>query len=56
MSRVSGQEAAQSSSASGQLTVWVLDFVEERFHNMSPGDFDSIFIKAGDSETREDLG
>ena len=31
--------------------MWVLDFLQERFHNMSPGDF----IKAGDSETKERL-
>ena len=33
--------------------VWVLDFVQERFHNTSPGDFWGMFIKAGDSETKE---
>ena len=36
-------------------TVWVLGFVWDRFHNTSPGDFGSIFIKAGDSETKEGL-
>ena len=25
----------------------------ERFHNMNLGDFESTFIKAGDSETKE---
>lgn len=29
--------------------VWVLDLVQERFHNTSPGDLKSIFTKAGDS-------
>ena len=33
--------------------MWVLDFVQERFHSMSPGDFESTFIKAGDHETKE---
>ena len=36
-------------------SVRVLDFVQERFHNTSPGDFESMFIKAGDSETKEGL-
>ena len=35
--------------------MWVLDFMEQRFHNMSPGDFESVFIKAGDSETKGGL-
>ena len=34
---------------------WVLDFVEETFHNTGPGDFDSMFIKTGDHETKEGL-
>ena len=33
-------------------SVWVLDFVQEILHNTSPGDFQRLFIKAGDSETR----
>ena len=36
-------------------SVWVLDFMQQRFHNMSPIDFESAFIKAGDSETKEGL-
>ena len=28
-----------------------LDLMQGRLHNMSPGDFESMFIKAGDSET-----
>ena len=36
-------------------SMWVLDFAQERFHK-SPGDFESIFIKAEDSDTRKDLG
>ena len=35
--------------------MWVIDFVQERFHNMSPGDFESMCIKAGDSEAKEGL-
>ena len=35
--------------------MWVLDFVWERCHSMGPGDFESIFIKAGDRETKERL-
>ena len=35
--------------------MWVLDFVQERFHNTSPGDFESTFIKARDSEIKEGL-
>ena len=31
--------------------MWVLDFVQERFHNTSPG----TFIKARDSEKKEGL-
>ena len=30
--------------------------MQERFSNTSPGDFESMFIKAGDSETKEGLG
>ena len=36
-------------------SVWVLDFPQERFHNMSPGDFDSMLIMAGDSKAQERL-
>ena len=36
--------------------VWVLDFMQERFHNTRPGDFESMLVKAGDSETRKGLG
>ena len=36
-------------------SVWVLDSVQESFQNRSPGDFESIFIKAADSETKEGL-
>ena len=34
---------------------WVLDFTQERFHAMSPGGFQNMFIKAGDSETKKGL-
>ena len=37
-------------------SVWVLDFMQEKCHNRSPGDFESMFIKAGNSETRKGLG
>ena len=36
-------------------SVWVLDFMQERSHNASPGDFESIFVRAGDGETQEGL-
>lgn len=32
--------------------VLVLDFTWERFHNISSGDVENIFIKAGNSETK----
>ena len=35
--------------------VWVLDFVRERWQDTSPGDFESTFIEAGDSEAKEGL-
>ena len=35
--------------------VWALDFVQERFHDTSPGDFESTFIKAGDSKTKGEI-
>ena len=35
--------------------VWVLDFVQKKFPDTSPGDFESVFIKAGASETQEGL-
>ena len=34
-------------------SVWVLDFVWERFHNTSPGDYEGMFIKVGDTDTRK---
>ena len=34
---------------------WALDFMQESFHERSPGDFESMFIKAGDSETKKGL-
>ena len=36
-------------------SVRVLDFAQERFRNMIPGDFESKFLTAGDSETKEGL-
>ena len=36
-------------------SAWALDFMQEIFHNTSPGDFESTFIKAGDSEMKEGL-
>ena len=35
--------------------VWVLDLMQGRFHDMSPGDFEDVLIKAGDRETKEGL-
>ena len=29
-------------------SIWVLDFMQERFYNTSPGDHESLFIEAGD--------
>ena len=34
---------------------WVLDIVQERFHNTSPGGYEGTSIKAGDSDTRKGL-
>lgn len=36
--------------------VWVIDFVQERFQDMSPVDFESTVIKTWDSGTKEGLG
>lgn len=33
-------------------SVWVLDFLRERLHNPSLSNFESTFMKAGDSETK----
>ena len=50
-------EPSWNRSASGQpVIVWVLAFVQEKFHNISPGDFESTFIKVRHSETRKGLG
>ena len=35
-------------------SAWVLDFVQEKFHNPSAADFESILIKAGDSGAKEE--
>ena len=37
---------AQGGSASASGSVWVLDFVQERFHSMSLGGFEGMFIEA----------
>ena len=37
-------------------SVWVLDFMQKRFHNTSPGDLERTFINAGGSETKKGLG
>ena len=51
---VTRQESGSKQVSLGPAgSVWVLDFVWERFHNMSLGDFESAFIKAGESETKE---
>lgn len=36
-------------------SVWVLDFVWEKFYNMSPENYEGTFINAGDSKTRKRL-
>ena len=52
--RVSGW--ARSSSALGPPVVCGFLTAQERFHDRSPGDFESMFIKLGGSETRKGLG
>ena len=34
----------------------VLDFMQDRFHHKSPGEFESAFIKAGTVKQRKGLG
>lgn len=36
-------------------SVRVLDFVQRRFYNTSPGDCEGMFIKAGERETKKGL-
>ena len=36
-------------------SVWGFDLVQERFHNMSPGDYEGVFIKVGESKARKGL-
>ena len=36
--------------------MWVLNFVYERFHSTSPGDYEDPFIEAADNETKKGLG
>ena len=36
-------------------SAWVLDFAWETFDNTSPDDFENMFIKAGDSDKKEEL-
>ena len=36
-------------------SMWVLDLMYKRFHNLNPGDYEGTFIKAGDSETVKGL-
>ena len=33
-------------------SAWILDSVQEEFLKRIPGDFENMFIKAGDAETR----
>ena len=35
--------------------MWVLDFCRRIIQDTNPGDFESMFVKAGDSETKEGL-
>lgn len=37
-------------------SVWVLDFMQERFQKTNLGDFESTFIEAENSETKEVFG
>lgn len=39
----------------GTWSCVVLDFMQEKFYNMSPGDYEKTFIKVGDNETRKGL-
>ena len=52
---VTGQDGPERVCLRLASSVWLLDFMWERFHNMSTGDFQSMFTKAGDSETRQEL-
>ena len=36
-------------------SAWILDSVQEEFLKRIPGDFENMFIKAGDSETQVGL-
>lgn len=47
---------AWSRSVSGWPVEWVLNFMQKGFLSTSPGDFEDIFIKVGDSEIKEGLG
>ena len=42
-------------SAWGKPVVWALGFMQERFHNRSPSDYEGTFINVGDSKTRRGL-
>ena len=47
------RDQAHSGSALGRLvSVWVLDSVQGRLDNTSPGDFENMLIKAEDGETK----
>lgn len=37
-------------------SVWILEFMQERFHIMGPSEFQRTAIKSGDSEKRKGLG
>ena len=37
-------------------SVWIPDFMKERFHHTSPGDFESNLLKLGTTKQRKDLG
>lgn len=36
--------------------VWVLDFVQGRFHSISAGECESVLLKAADREARKGFG
>ena len=44
---VTGQDGPERVCLRLASSVWFLDFMWERFYNMSPGDFESMFTKVG---------
>ena len=53
---VTRQESGSKQVSLGPAgSVWVLDFVWDRFHNVSLGDYKGTIIKAGNGKTRKYL-